>query len=210
MYTFYQLIKTRGINMKPVKTLIVTAALIYSQLSTAGTFSLGMCTTDPMIITLNDSMLTLGKDIGEMADRILTTETYIGDMANRIVETETLMSTTLLQLQANATAGNASTASRPGVLLLSPGTGSTVYRHSTPTITLSNSATSYVLYVSTSGNFQDGSMLPLLITPEAPLDTVWENAVQSLSGNTIYIAVKSVYGEYNLSELSNGVRLQLQ
>lgn len=141
MRTFYKLIKTRGINIKPVKTLIVTAALIYSQLSTAG---------------------------------------------------------------------NASTASRPGVLLLSPGTGSTVYRHSTPTITLSNSATSYVLYVSTSGDFQDGSMLPLLITPEAPLDTVWENAVQSLSGNTIYIAVKSVYSEYNLSELSNGVRLQLQ
>ncbi len=196
--------------MKQVKTLIVTAVLIYTQLSTAGTFSLGMCTTDPMILTLNDSMLTLGNDIGEMADRILTTETNIGDMANRIVETEILMSSTLLQLQENVTAGNTSTASRPGVLLLSPGTGDTAYRHSAPTIVLSNSATSYVLYVSSNGNFQDGTMLPLLITPESPLDTVWENAVQSLPKNNIYIAVKSVYGEYNLSELSNGVRLQLK
>lgn len=196
--------------MKPVKTLIITMALIYSQLSTAATFSLGMCTTDPMIITLNASMLTLADDIGVMADRILTTETYIGDMANRIVETETLLSSTLLQLQENITAGNGSTENRPGVLLLAPATGGTAYRHQAPAITLSNSAASYVLYISTSGNVQDGTVLPLLITPQSPLETVWENAVQLLSGETIYIAVKSVYGDSNLSEMSNAVRLNLQ
>jgi hypothetical protein len=195
--------------MKSVKLFSIAVALIYSQLTSAASFSLGMCTTDPMILTLNNSMLTLADDIGEMADRILTTETYIGDMANRIVETETLLSETLLQLQANSTAGSAQTGARPGVLLLSPVTGGTVYRHSAPVISMSNAATSYVLYISASGNFQDVTVMPLLITPDSPLDAVWENAVQSLTGNSIYIAVKSVYGESNLSELSNGVRLQL-
>jgi hypothetical protein len=196
--------------MKRIQFLATVLALVFTQQVTASTFSLGMCTTDPMVITMNESMLALAGDIGTMADRILVTETYIGDMADKIVTTENLLSSTLLQLQQNGTGGNGAAVSKPGVLVLAPTTGNTVYRNTAPTITLSNAATSYVLYVSTTGNFQDGTMLPLLITPETPLATVWQDAVQSLTGNTIYIAVKSVYGESNLSELSNGVRLALQ
>jgi hypothetical protein len=120
MHSIYQSVGPTRDSIKSVKLFSIAVALIYSQFTSAASFSLGMCTTDPMILTLNNSMLTLADDIGEMADRILTTETYVGDMANRIVETETLLSETLLQLQANTTAGSAQTGARPSVLLLSP------------------------------------------------------------------------------------------
>jgi hypothetical protein len=196
--------------MKRSTILAAALALACAQSVRADAMTLGMCTTDPMVITMNNSMLTLASDIGTMADRILVTENDIGQMADKIVTTENLLSSTLLQLQSNASNGGGFTGGKPGVLLLAPSTGDTVYRSTAPALTLSDNATSYVLYVSTTGNFQDGNVLPLLVTPQTPLAILWQNAVQPLPASTVYIAVKSVYNQGNLSELSNAVRVGLE
>ncbi|MDD4880378.1 MAG: hypothetical protein PHR30_17220 [Gallionellaceae bacterium] len=164
-----------------------------------------MCSTDPMVYTMTNSMLSLSSNIGTMADRILVTEDKIGQMADRIVTTENLLASTLVQIQGSGAAGG-----KPGVLLLAPATGDQVSRVTAPSIMLSDNATSYVLYVSATGNFNDSGVMPLLVTPQTPLQEVWPQAAQAISGNTVYIAVRSVIGQSNLSELSNGVRLGLQ
>jgi hypothetical protein len=163
------------------------------------------CTTDPLVLTMTNSVLVLSQDIGTMAERILETQDKIGQMADRIVITEELMATTLLQLnQGGALAG-----SRAGVLLLSPATGDSVSRNAAPALSLSDNAGSYVLYVSESNDFSGAHVLPLLVTPQTPLYSVWQQAVQGISGSTLYIAVRTVDGNNNLSEISNVARLTL-
>lgn len=164
------------------------------------------CTTDPLVLSMTNSVLALSQDIGTMADRILTTEDKIGEMADRIVTTEELMASTLLQLnQSGALTGGG----RAGVLLLAPATGESVSRTNPPMLSLSDNAGSYVLYVSESADFSGARVLPLLVTPQTPLHSVWARAMQGISGGTAYIAVRSVGANANLSEMSNAVRLTL-
>jgi hypothetical protein len=177
-------------------------------LATAGPAQAGLsfCSTDPMVYTMIESMLVLSTDIGTMADRILETEDKIGEMADRIVETEELLASTLTQLTQSGAGLSAGT----GVLLLAPASGELLSRASAPAIQLSNSAATYVLYVSATGSFSDGQVVPLLVTPESPLQNLWSQALQTISGNTVYMAVRSVDQANNLSNLSNAVRLMVQ
>lgn len=108
------------------------------------------CTTDPLVLTMTNSVLALSQDIGTMADRILATEDKIGQMADRIVTTEELMASTLLQLDRS---GALTGGGRAGVLLLAPATGESVSRTNPPMLSLSDNAGSYVLYVSESADF---------------------------------------------------------
>jgi hypothetical protein len=191
-----------------------TAIVLALSLSAAAPAQAAMsfCSTDPMVYTMINASLALSQDIGTMADRILATEDKIGDMADRIgvmadriVATETLMADTLLQLSQASQSGLGG----QGVLLLSPATGDAASRSVPPLLQLSNGAASYVLYVSPTGAFEDGKVLPLLVTSEAMLSQVWSRAMQMLSGDVVYLAVRSVDGNSQLSQFSNAVRLTL-
>lgn len=189
-----------------LKALTLAALVLAIQPLPARAELFGSCTVDPNLSVLTETMLTLSTDIGTMADRILVTEDKIGEMADRIVQTEELLATTLQQLNQN---GGLS-ASKPGVLLTSPFTGDAVLRNTAPMLQLSDNATSYVLYISPTANFNDDQVLPLLVTAQTPLSDSWAQAAQSLSAGTVYIAVRSVIGNNTLSELSNAVRVTLQ
>ena len=189
-----------------LNALSLTAILLSTLPLTARAELFGTCTADPNLIVLTNAMLTLSSDIGIMADRILITEDKIGEMADRIVETETLMVTALEQLNQNG--GLA--AVKPGVLLTSPLTGDVVLRNTAPVMQLSDSATSYVLYISPTASFSGNQVIPLLVSPQMPLSVSWTQAIQSITGDAAYIAVRSVVGESSLSEISNAVRITLQ
>lgn len=155
---------------------------------------------------MTNAMLTLSTDIGTMADRILVTQDNIGEMADRIVVTEEMMLTTLQQLNSSGALNGAAA----GVLLTAPVTGEVASRWAPPVIELSSEATSYVLYVAPTANFSSDQVLPLLVTPESPLSVVWPQALESMTVNDVYIAVREVNSENGLSALSNAVRLTLQ
>lgn len=190
-----------------LKALVFTAAIFTAapQTARADLFD-PVCTADPNLIVLTDTMLTLSSDIGTMADRILVTEDKIGEMADRIVETENLLAETLSQLNQNGGIAPGS----PGILLSAPVTGDVVSRGTAPSLQLSDDATSYVVYLSPTANFSGDQVLPLLVTPQTPLADSWSQAVQSINAAAIYIAVRSVTGQSGLSGLSNAVRVTLQ
>ncbi|HSH84910.1 MAG TPA: hypothetical protein VK979_07120 [Guyparkeria sp.] len=170
------------------------------------------CTAET-VTTMTNAMLTLSTDIGTMADRILVTQDNIGEMADRIGEmadrivvTEEMMLTTLQQLNSSGALNGAAA----GVLLTAPVTGEVASRWAPPVIELSSEATSYVLYVAPTANFSSDQVLPLLVTPESPLSVVWPQALESMTVNDVYVAVREVSSQNGLSALSNAVRLTLQ
>ena len=163
------------------------------------------CTAET-VTTMTNAMLTLSTDIGTMADRILVTQDNIGEMADRIVVTEEMMLTTLQQLNSSGALNGAAA----GVLLTAPVTGEVASRWAPPVIELSSEATSYVLYVAPTANFSSDQVLPLLVTPESPLSVVWPQALESMTVNDVYVAVREVSSQNGLSALSNAVRLTLQ
>jgi len=152
-----------------VKALILVAALVAVMPLSARAELFGTCTADPNLIVLTETMLTLSTDIGTMADRILVTEDKIGVMADRIVQTEELLASTLQQLNQNGGIALAN----PGVLLTAPVTGDVVLRGTAPALQLSDNATSYVVYISLTANFTGNQVLPLLVTPQTPLENSW-------------------------------------
>lgn len=164
--------------------------------------------TDPwevmrdLSINMLDAMLRLSDDIGLMADRI-------GEMADRIVDTEGLLADTLLQLNGSVAGGG-----EHGVLLLAPMTGMTVNRVQAPDITLSNggpnAGTAYLLYVADSPTFDTPRTVPLLVNGETDPSVLWQTAMQVITGDTAYLAVRSIDAEQRLSGLSNAVRVTLQ
>ena len=162
------------------------------------------CSTDT-VTSMLDAMLTLSTDIGTMADRIVVTEDKIGEMADRIVQTEEIMADTLLQLNQNIDSLSAGF----GVLLLSPLSGAVLSRTTAPEIELSDSADSYVLYLSPTADFTDNQVLPLLVTATTSLQDVWSQVSDSMTVSTVYLAVRSVDDQYRLSALSNAVRITL-
>ncbi|HZJ81720.1 MAG TPA: hypothetical protein VFC95_03390 [Guyparkeria sp.] len=180
-------------------------ALLVSAAPGAHAFFPTPCTAET-VTTMTNAMLTLSTDIGTMADRILVTQDNIGEMADRIVVTEEMMLTTLQQLNSSGALNGAAA----GVLLTAPVTGEVASRWAPPVIELSSEATSYVLYVAPTANFSSDQVLPLLVTPESPLSVVWPQALESMTVNDVYIAVREVNSENGLSALSNAVRLTLQ
>lgn len=145
----------------------------------------------------------LSDDIGLMADRI-------GTMADKIVATEVLLADTLIVLTGNADLGTSSSSTN-SVILSSPLDGASVSKTVAPSIEISTTATKYLLYASTEPTFGDTTTISLYIVSSSSLSTSWEQVANFSGTNTnIYIAVKSIDANNQISSLSNGVKLTWQ
>lgn len=191
--------------------MLTTASLTLSAMPTQAAFIGTTCTTDPMVLTMTSTVLALSQDIGTMADRILVTEDKIGTMADRIgvmadriVTTEQLLAETLVRLQAQQAASGS------GLLILSPATGATVYRGMAPSMQLLGDSESYVLHVAERADLTSPRMMPILVTPQAPLATQWPALVPEFAEDTVYMAVRGVSESGTLTALSNWVRVHLR
>ena len=150
------------------------------------------------IVTDQQALVSkLSDDIGVMADRI-------GDMADKIVLTETLLSQTLLTITGNTTLTNA-------VILLSPLDSTTASKTIASTLTLSDSASQYILYASKSPTFSETNSIKIYIDSTDTLSRSWTQVSDFAATNSdvIYIAIKSINNNI-ISTLSNGVKLTLQ
>lgn len=156
-----------------------------------------------MMQSMLDTMLALSDDIGVMADRILLMADNIlimadkiGEMSDRIVATEQLMAD--LVRDVTATQG-------PSTLLLAPAEGDVVSLSTPITVTLSNGASSYLLYLS---NSPDMSNATNALVQNGDTASAWSRATSYAAGSELYVAVKAVNGDV-IGALSNTVRVQL-
>ena len=197
---------------KNIIALSLTAALLIPANANAGLFSSMYDIPSQMMelmSKLSDDIGVMADRIGEMADRILIMADKIGEMADRIVQTEELMTNTMLQMQENMNATGASNtlAQSGSVLLLTPShTSASTY--SAPDIILSDNASSYLLYVSTSPMIDAVNTSSILVQEASSIDTLWHEIVAKTTSKTVYIAVKSLH-DNQLSTLSNAVAIDI-
>ncbi len=160
-----------------------------------------------------DTILRLSDDIGKMADRIgdfgdkiLAMADRIGDMADRIVQTMEMMSNKLDRVANNSASCAVHTST---VLLLSPNNHAEISRDEFPEINISDEPSRYVIYASNYQTFSKGQTVMILINEENPLSDVWSQILDIAENDTIYIAVKSINDENQVSEISNSVKIDL-
>lgn len=182
--------------------------------------------TDVATAMMNHTMGLISKlsdDIGVMADRILTTEENIGLMADRIVKTEALMAkltATLagkdLDLSSDKPAGKETS----GTVLLSTET-TEASGDTGPKLMIVGDPQNYLMYVSTSPLFQDGSTVISKVTNVSEYNTAWKRSIIAMRGLTkntnndeteatiVSIAVKTIAEDEQVSALSNSVDVRL-
>ena len=188
--------------MKKLGTLFISTIFafnLYADSTTCTCDALNTSITNLQTSVTNQQKLVskLADDIGVMADRI-------GTMADRIVATEKLLSNTLLTLTGNKSLTNS-------VALTKPIDSSTALKATAPDISLSNSASTYLLYASTKNTFNRADSLVIYINSSNTLSAAWEQVANLATTNNdvIYIAVKSINSNV-ISALSNSVKLTLQ
>ena len=150
----------------------------------------------------------LADDIGEMADRILVMADKIlimadkiGEMADRIVATEQLMADMMVEITAIRNGQGTTTSSVPTVFITQDDFQTTLYNGEAPRFNLSDNASQYLLYVSSSA-VMNTDTVAVLVKSSHDLDTRWKD-LQSLANNyKIYVAVKSI-NDNTISSLSN-------
>jgi len=194
--------------MKKKITVIATsfflASFLHAETTTCDALNSSIDSLETSVTNQQALVSKLSDDIGTMADRINTMADKIGVMADRIVKTETLLSQTLLAVTGNSSSANT-------VVLLNPLDSTTASKTTPPTITLSPTTTSYLLYASTSATFEAAKTITLYVDSQNTLTNSW-NRVTTLAatnGDVIYIAVKGINNSV-VSALSNGVKLTLQ
>ncbi len=161
----------------------------------------------------------LSDDIGVMANRILTMEERIGLMADRIVKTEELMAkltATLANKNLDFSYDKAATkeSQQTVVLNISP---TEVSGNRGPVLKMTGDPKNYLLYVSTSPLFQDGSTIISQINDDYNYDRAWKRSINALRGlrkdtnknkeqtTIVAVAVKTVAENNLISALSNSV-----
>jgi len=166
----------------------------------------------------------LSDDVGTMADRILTMEERIGFMADRIVKTEELMAKLTaalankeLELSAGDPAGNGT----PQPPLLSLG-ATKVSRASLPDLRISGDPSIFLLHVSSSPRFAEGSTVITKVAAPKELGTAWHRSLSAITKSSgdateteaepvsVSVAVKSVGQDQRVSPLSNSVDLTIR
>ncbi len=150
-------------------------------------------TMENLILGLSSDIGSMADNIGVMADRILLMANEIGEMADRIVYTEELM------VAAISDGGVSS-------LITSPTEGAYVNIATPVSITLSSQKTEYLLYIS---NNADMSGATNALVQNGDTSIAWSRLPGFVTGNKIYIAVKTVGGTTS-SDFSNTVMLNLQ
>ena len=197
---------------KQLVALSLTAALLIPVNANAGLFSSMYDIPSQMMelmSKLSDDIGLMADRIGQMGDRILVMADKIGEMADRIVQTEEIMTNTMLQMQENMNtpASSNGLAQTNNVLLLTPShTAATT--DIAPDILLSDNASSYLLYISTSPMIDAVNTSSILVQEASSLDTLWHDAVSKTAANTLYIAVKTLQ-DNQLSTLSNAVAIDI-
>ena len=170
---------------------------IYAETTTCDSLNADIAVLQTTVTQQQDLVSKLSDDIGAMADRINV-------MADKIVTTEKLLSDTLLAITGNSTLTNS-------VALTSPADSATVSKATAPDMTLSNSATTYLLHASTSATFDRAKSIVIYVDSNNALTNAWTQ-VADLAGtnsNVVYIAVQSIDGSV-ISGLSNSAKLTLQ
>ncbi len=165
----------------------------------------------------------LSDDIGAMANRILTMEERIGLMADRIVKTEELMAklTATLAgkdfvLPSDKTEANGTSET---VVISTDATEAS--KSIGPRLMITGDPRNYLLYVSTSPLFQDGSTVISRVSEVNEYERAWKRsmiAIRELAKNTskdveeatiVCIAVKTLAEDNQLSALSNSVDVRV-
>jgi hypothetical protein len=166
----------------------------------------------------------LSDDVGIMADRILTMEERIGSMADRIVKTEELMAKLTaalankeLELPAGGPAGNGP----PQPPLLSLG-ATKVSRASPPDLQILGDPSVFLLHVSTTPGFAEGSTVISKVATPKELGTAWHRSLSAITESSghateaetepvsVCVAVKTVGQDQQVSPLSNSVDLTIR
>jgi len=186
--------------MKKFGTLFLSTLFtlnLYAQTTTCDTLNASVANLETSVTNQQALVSKLSDDIGVMADRI-------GTMADRIVTTEKLLSDTLLTLTGNASLVKS-------VILTAPLDSSTVSKVTAPTMTLSDSASQYLLYASTDTSFERAKSLVIYVDSSDALTKAWAQVAELAATNNdvIFIAVKSINNNV-ISTLSNSVKLTLQ
>lgn len=172
-----------------------------------------------MIDNMTRLISKLSDDIGVMANRILSMEERIGLMADRIVKTEELIAKltatlagTNLDLSSDKSAGKGTSET---VVLSTDATETS--GNMGPRLMITGDPRNYLMYVSTSPLFQDGSTVISRVTEVNEFDAAWKRsiiAIRELAKRTnndekevtiVSIAVKTIAEDNQLSALSNSV-----
>jgi hypothetical protein len=137
----------------------------------------------------------LADDIGKMS-------LQIGVMADRIVNTEQMMAGLVRDL-ANKAPARQSVSLNSITLDIDYGTVASL--NEAPSMAISNGATEYTLYVSTSIMIDSDTNAGIAISQNVDFSDVWADVIASTNANKIYIAVKTPQ-----STISNVVLINLQ
>lgn len=184
--------------------IIISSCIAFMLLTNANAEETNCDTVNKNVDSLSTSVTNqqelvskLSDDIGVMADRINT-------MADKIVVTEKLLSDTLLTLTGNKFLIDT-------VVLTQPLDSSSVSKTTPPTITLSDSSATYLLYASSTATFDDGKTIAIYINSSDTLNNSWSQISNfaATNGNEAYIAVKSIKDNV-ISRLSNGAKLTFE
>jgi hypothetical protein len=186
--------KRKRINT--IGTVLISSTILFA--ASSGTANAWFFDTFENIVemslnTIQNIVLGLSDDIGEMSDDIGTMADRIGEMADRIVHTEELMMSAV---------SNNSVSS----LITWPTEGATAYRTMPIDITLSSQKTTYILYMS---NNADMSGATNALVQNGNTYNAWNRVADFATSDKLYIAVKTVDANSS-SDFSNTVMLNLQ
>ena len=202
-----------------IKTLIKTGGDVADKVLDKGTdvAAAMMNHTTGLIAKLSD-------DIGVMADRILATEQQIGLMADRIVKTEELMAkltATLAgkELVSTPEKRSAEVAPQPVVLSIEATVASA---RTGPKLAITGEPQRFLMYVSTSPMFREGSTVISRVTDARAYDAAWKRSIEAIwepatngsretpGAMVVSIAVKCIVENDQLSAMSNSVDVTVQ
>lgn len=164
------------------------------------------------ILKMADEILIMADRIGSMAEKILDMADRIGEMADKIVQVQHSMSNLVASLF-----GSDGGSSYVGVSMVKPMVNDQLTSVELPVIELSNQATKYVLVISTSALFAEGSTVSSLVTDDETLSIAWDQALTMLQGQLeqdsnqgpLYLAVRAVDEQGNLSGMSNSAKVNV-
>ena len=202
-----------------VKTLIKTGGDVADKVIDKGAevANAMMNQTTGMISKLSD-------DIGAMADRILATEEQIGSMADRIVKTEELMArltATLAGKGPELSPGQRTEQETPPAVVLRMGP-TRASGTKGPRLVISGEPKQYLVYVSTSPLFQDGSTVISKVGNAKEYEAAWKRSIHAIrelargidrddaGAIIVSVAVKAITKDDQLSLLSNSINVRLQ
>ncbi len=166
----------------------------------------------------------LSDDIGAMADRIVETENKIGAMADRIVKTEELMAklTATLAGKKLDLSDHTLTGERASQTVVLSTKVAEVRGDTGPELTIAGDPAKYLLYVSNSPLFQDGSTVVSKVNNAGDYATAWKRSIIALrqlgsatknakpKATVVSIAVRAIGKEDQPSLLSNSIDVRVR